>query len=182
MEIKDINEKLCLVEENSQQIQSIVDNIVHSYSNSLDELMRSIYSDIIDVDDPPTIAIEKAFIKLSNILYFVAPNVEQLGIRDGISKITVKEAYNDSFISNKVDPSSGKNRTAAELTAISESDSKYDAVINDTYNRAYKILKAKVDSAQTMCSTLSKILSIRSMNEAKEDQIEKNRLLNEVFE
>ena len=181
MDFDAINYLLTDTEENSSQIQQIVDDIVNSNSSGLDELMTDIYTNIINCENPPLVVIEKAFIKLSNALYFIAPNVERLGIRDGISKISATQAYNMCFIDNKVDATTGKNRTAAELSALSEEKSKYEKIVNDAYNKAYKILKGKIENAQTMCATLSKVYSIRSATEASEDKLETKQMLNEVF-
>ena len=52
----------------------------------------------------------------------------------------------------------------AESTAIAENGSVYEATINDLYNRVYKTVKAKLDSANTMLSSISKLIS-RRMNE-----------------
>ena len=51
--------------------------------------------------------------------------------------------------------------TVAELTAYAEGESINEQVTNEIYSRAYKIIKAKIDSAQTMTSTLSKTISRR---------------------
>ena len=66
----------------------------------------------------------------------------------------------------------------AEITAIAENDSSYDRTVNDIYNRAYKILKSKVSAAETMISTLSKIMNHR-MQESQLTTTQMSRVLNE---
>ena len=159
-----------------------VDNIVNSYTSSLDELMQAIQTDIVNIDDCPIAIIERYFVEISSAIYFIGSKVEKLGIYDGISKLSLKEKFNNCFIDNSSLDEKGKKKTAAEITAISEQNSIYENTVNDLYSRAYKIVKAKVDAAQTMCSTLSKVLSHRMQNEANAstaESISTRQILNE---
>lgn len=88
--------------------------------------------------------------------------VETLGVYDSISKSKAQEVYNNSYLKYQYDTSGDKKKpTVAELTAMSENDSLYDRTVNELYGRAYKIVKNKIASAESMVSTLSKILSHR---------------------
>lgn len=161
----------------------MLDDIVNSYTADLDSLMRDIQTDIVGIDDCPIGIIERYFIELSSAIYFIGSKVEKLGIYDGVSKLSFKEKYNNAFINySSLDVNTGKKRTAAEITALSERDTIYENTTNDIYSRAYKIVKSKVDSAETVCSTLSKVLSHRMQNEnsaAMSDSIQTKRILNE---
>lgn len=163
-------------------MEGALNSIVSSYTSSLDELMQDIQNDIVNIDDCPISIIERYFIELSSAIYFIGSKVEKLGIYDGIGKLSLKEKFNSCFIDNSSLDEKGKKKTAAEITAISEQNSIYESTVSDLYNRAYKIVKAKVDAAQTMCSTLSKVLSHRMQNElsaSTADSVSTRQILNE---
>ena len=47
------------------------------------------------------------------------------------------------------------------MTAQAESAAQYEGIVNDIYAKAYKIVKSKIESANTMLSAISKIISKR---------------------
>ena len=151
------------VNENVLYIKDIMEGIVKSYTGELDRIMCMIKTDIVDKDIPASIeVIEKYFLELSNCLYFIGQESEKLGIYDSISKSVAKEVFNTNYMSDEIAlDEKGKKRTVAELTALSENASIYEQTINDIYNKAYKIVKTKVSSAESMCGALSKIMSRR---------------------
>lgn len=159
-----ISEKIDSVDNNVNVILPMIDNIVKKHTSVIDDIMRGIYSDIISVDEPATDTIEKYFVTLTNALYFVCADTEYLAMYDGISKSTYKEAYNNALLTVNDGADKSSKKSVAEVTATAENATIYDQTVNDMYNKAYKIVKSKIESAQTMVSTLSKILSKR-MNE-----------------
>ena len=104
--------------------------------------------------------IEKHFLKLSALIYSSIENVEKLGIFDDVSKAKAKESYNNIYL-NTIDESQAKKPTAAELTAKAERGTIVETSVNSIYSRSYKMYKSKIDAAQGMVSTLSKVLSKR---------------------
>ena len=65
-----------------------------------------------------------------------------------------------------VNPVAGKKVTVAEAQTSAENSSTYENMVNTIYSRSYKMFKYKIDAAQTMLSSLSKMLSKR-MQEAQ---------------
>lgn len=137
---------------------SLIDKIVEDNTSSLDRILGEICDNVVRVDNPSTETIEKYFLELTNCLYFMQERVEKLNIYDSLSKISYKEAYNNSYMNPQLDKS---KPTVAELTAYAEGNTIYEQSLNEMYNKAYKIVKSKIDSAQTMVQTLSKVLSKR---------------------
>lgn len=173
----------CLAEtdNSTSQMESILNEVVLECTKTLDDVMLKIKQEVVDVEDAPQSIIEKYFIQLSNEMYFVGANIERFSLHDSISKATYKEAFNNSYLNNLVGED-GKKRTAAELTSISEENAKYEGVVNDMYNKAYRMIKFKVDAAQVMISTLSKILSLRLNDQQSGLRVEKvnnRQILNE---
>jgi hypothetical protein len=162
-----INEKVAEVEDNMAYFNSVFEKVVDGYTRSLDEIMAEIDDEIVTKDYPSTDVLEKYLLKLSNCIYFISERAEKLGIYDALTKTAFKETYNNIYLENQssnVGVVGGKKPTVAESTAIAENGSVYEATINDLYNRVYKTVKAKLDSANTMLSSISKLIS-RRMNE-----------------
>ena len=169
-----LNKNFEAVDENVQAFNSICDQVVSSYSQDLDDLMANIYEDVVNVDDVDNDTLEKYFLRLTNHLYFMGHLMETLGVYDDLSELSAKETYNKSFIESQgLAPSDGKSKvTVAERQAIAEETAKYGFTVNSIYNRAYKIIKFKIESAQEMVKTLSKVISKR-MADAQSDQSNK---------
>lgn len=145
--------------------EMIAVDTVSTKTTQLDNLMKEIYSEIVCQEEPATSSIERYFLALSNCLYFLGENLEKIGIYDDISKAKAKEKYNNAYL-EFVNPVDAKKKvTVAEAQTSAENSSTTEALINTIYSRAYKIFKYKIESAQTMLSTLSKMLSKRMQDE-----------------
>lgn len=144
--------------------------VVKSYSEALDNLMSDLYVDCIKNDNPDDVTLEKYFLELANMLYFMVEKVEKLGIYDDMSKSAAKEIYSKAYLDNQVKESiTGKNKTTiAELQATAELKAQYPLVVNNIYSRAYTTLKNKISSAQDMLSTLKKIINGRQQEKAND--------------
>jgi len=170
------------VESDTKYILEIIDKTVYSYTEDLDRIMKEIDVHVISQTNPPIDVLEKYFLELSNCVYFVAERTERVGIYDGVSKAAAREVYNSAYLANQFGGQLENNKkpTVAESTAKAESASIHETMVNEVYNRAYKIIKSKVDAAQTMISTLSKVIS-RRMAENQFSNVNNNgrQILNE---
>lgn len=154
-----------MAKDNSEYYTKVSDQLVESYSSDLDNLMSRIRRDCVDVE-PSDEALERYTMELSNSLYFIGQKLETVGIKEDLTKMATKEAYNTAYLRYSDTGNGGKKPTVAELTAMSEDDSKYQSVINSIYSRVYRQLKYKVDAAYEMLSSIRKIISKR-MQEAQ---------------
>lgn len=143
------------VETNSKTIDDIVDSIITKYSSPLDRYVVFVRDLLKDGENPPTTQeLEDFCMNLSTYIYFASGTAEYLGIRDDIAKAVYKEMYNTS-------------RTALTKGTVQDKDSiatlhsQEEAIISAAYTRSYKIVKAKVDSAQELLSSAKKVLSHR---------------------
>lgn len=150
--------------ENVEYFKNICDDIVKSYSESLDNLMKDLYVDCVKNSNPSVETLESYYLELSNMIYFMVEKLEQLGVYADMSDSASKEVYSKSYIEQSmIKDEKGKSKsTVAELQATATMNSQYESVVSSVYERAYKIVKGKVSSAQDMCGTLHKILSLRS--------------------
>lgn len=168
------------LEQKSEYFNFIYNDVVNQYVGNLDNLMKWIYTSIIQPDIPAdSELLEKAFLELSNCVYFTFENLERVGIFDTLSKATYKEVYNEAYRTNiEKDGERRNKKTVAELTATAETAAQYEGILNEIYSSAYSVIKNKISAAQTMIGTLSKILSKR-MQETQTDMTTKRRLVEE---
>ena len=159
--LKDLFES---TKENVQYFEDTCKEVVRQYSEPLDNLMSDLYVECIQKEDPPLLLLEKYYLELSNLVYFMIDKLEQLGVYADMAKSAAKEVYSKTYLSNQVkEGATGKNKTTvAELQAQSDIASQYESVVSSIYDHAYKVVKGKVSSAQDMMNTLRKILSVKS--------------------
>lgn len=161
-------ELLDKVEENSAELDKTINEIIERYSGELDDYMSFIRGILRNDEQPPTDAeLDDFILNLSTMIYYTSVGAEQMGIRDDLSHSAYKEAYN-------VARSMQKSGTVADKNTQAEIDSTAERVVNIIYNKSYKILKAKVDSAQELLSSCKKVLS-RRMSEAELSMMQINK-------
>lgn len=142
------------VEQDFEQINEIIEKIIKPYSKSLDDYVKQITNALRDINNPPTTnELDYYCMHLSTDIYWASSMSEQLGIKDDISKALYKEIYNTTR-----DDSEG---TVADKNSIAELASQQEYLTNVCYNRAYRIMKAKVENAQELLQSIKKVLSHR---------------------
>lgn len=158
-----INDAVKTVDNMQTQFSNLFDLIITGYTNDIDNVLKDINDNlIINKICPSSDDIEIYMLKLNNEIYKLSDNVERMGIYDSVSRAIYKDCYNQIYLNNQIKDGEKKNKTTvAELTALSEQGTIYENLVNDVYNRVYKTLKIKLDAAQSMLSTLSKLLSKR---------------------
>lgn len=139
-------------------------DVVKKYSEALDDLMKEVYVVCIKSEDSSLETLEKYYLELSNLVYFMQEKVEQLGVYADMSASASKEVYSKSYLSNAaIKDAKGKSvSTVAELQAQANLDSQYENVVADIYEHAYQIVKKKVESAQDLMNTFRKIITGRT--------------------
>lgn len=143
------------VENNSNTIEDIVNDIIKPYCKDLDNYILFIKDCLKDGENPPTDSeLDDFCLNLSTYIYFAGGMCEQLGIRDDISKAVWKETYHSSRASLE-------KGTVADKDSLAELNSQQEQLTNICYNRAYKIMKSKVENAQELLQSCKKVLSRR---------------------
>ena len=131
---------------------------VEEDSAELDDYMSFVMGILRNDEQPPTDAeLDDFALRLSSLIYFTSVGAEQMGIRDDLSSSAYKEAYN-------VARSMQKSGTVADKNAQAELDAMAEKVVSIVYSKAYRILKAKVESAQEVLSSVKKVMSNRFRN------------------
>lgn len=154
MERESLNEARHKVETDSRIIEKVVLEIIEPYVSELDRYVTFIKDCLADGEKAPTDAELGDFcVNLSTLIYFASAMCEQLGIRDDISKAVWKEVYNRAR-----DEGTG---TVADKNSYAELQARQEQITNICYSRAYKIVKAKVESSQELLSSCKKVLTGR---------------------
>ncbi len=166
---KEITDKIRQkVENNSNSIQEIVDEIIKPYCEELDNYVDFIKSILKDEKNPPTaMELDDFCINLSTFLYYAGGMQERLGIKDDIARAVYKEVYN-------LNRDSLEKGTVADKDSLAELASQQEALVSMAYKRAYGIMKAKVSAGQELLGSVKKIIS-RRMAEAELTKIGGNR-------
>lgn len=180
--LTDINKVVVDVDGRMSYFSEIGDPIIAFYTNDLDGLMTVIDGLMKNKTEELNInELQYYFMKLTSELYFVTTNVEKIGLLMDMSNLTYKDAFNTSLLNNS---SADAKLTVAKLNAIADKESLAENVLNFIYSRTYKILKAKLDSANEMIRTMSKLISYRMQtvqtNEDKFDVSTKKLLLEDM--
>ena len=143
------------VEEHSEVINKIVNEIISPYCSDLDKYVKFISDCLKDGERPPTTEeLDDFCMNLSTLIYFAGGICEQIGIRDDISKAVYKEAYHTARAEQKTG-------TVADKDSFAELSAQQEQITNICYNRAYKIMKAKVENAQELLGSCKKVLTRR---------------------
>lgn len=157
-----VSELLSNVDKNVKYFNDITDKVTKSYTEHLDKLMKTFYLNHRKLKDYSTDELERLYLDLTNLLYFMGDRLEQLGINSDVSKATKQEVYNKAYLNNQIKDVDKKNKTTiSENQAVAEESSKYETVVNSIYERAYRIVKFKIDAGYEMVHTISKVLSKR---------------------
>lgn len=137
--------------------------VVKKYSDGLDNLMKDLYVECIKNGDVTLETLERYYLELSNMVYFMQEKVEQLGVFADMSESASKEVYSKNVINqSSTKDANGKSKTlVAEIQAQANLAAQYETVVSDIYERAYKIVKNKVESAQDTMNTLRKLITSR---------------------
>lgn len=161
-------ELLDKVEEHSAELDKTINEIIERYSGELDDYMNFVRGILRNDEQPPTDAeLDDFAMNLSTLIYYTSVGAEQMGIRDDLSHSVYKEAYNTARAMQK-------SGTVADKNTQAEIDARAERVVNIVYNKSYKILKAKVESAQEVLSSVKKVMS-RRMNEAELSMMQTNK-------
>lgn len=155
LDVEAVNNIQKRVESHSDKIMEIVNSIIAPYCKDLDNYVMFIRDCLRDDEHPPTSdELDDFCMNLSTLIYFAGGMCEQLGIRDDISRAVYKEMYHSARYQQETG-------TVADKDTIAELASQQEQITNVCYNRAYKIMKSKVENAQELLSSCKKVLSRR---------------------
>ena len=152
--VEELIKKLNRVDENAQKVDVIVNQIVSDYCKKLDEFIENIYTIISNKNvDVPDVDIEYMTLQLPCLMYFTSDKLEDLGIREDISRGIEKETYNSILLSSE-----GR---VAEKESAAQMASQREALITSINSRAYRKIKSRLEFASETLGSLKKVLANR---------------------
>lgn len=143
------------ISENSKLIEDIAFSISKEFTQELDKVMATCKSIFQSKDKITNQEIEDLLAQLPSILYFVNEGQEAVGIKQDIAEMTRKTNYN--IAREKANGTVADKNTTAEGQVINE------AINEIIYQRAYKLIRAKIEMAQEMVNSLKRIFDARMM-------------------
>lgn len=148
---------------NVQYFNNTCNQIVSKYSEALDNLMKDLYVDCIKDSNPTMQTLERYYLELSNMMYFMNEQLEQLGIESDMAEKMNEDKYSRGYIkASELRDENGKKKAVEELKAIANTGSQYESVQSSIFEHAYKVVRGKVSSGQSMMDTLRRIISTRT--------------------
>ena len=150
---KTTNSIMNKVDNTSDMIKDISDNLVEKYCRSLDTEMAIIRLELKENNSLTDDTLEKHILELANILYFTGSAQEDLGIKEDTCKAIRQEVY-----SRAREEATG---TVADKTAKAELISQQETVVLSIYSRAYKKVKIRMDAGYEMLNSLKKVMNKR---------------------
>lgn len=167
-----LSEILKRTDENSEYINSIVNDIVNKYCKPLDDLMKLFQGILNDENNPPTDEeLDQMTMKLPNLLYFAGEGQEALGIKDDTSKAIKMEIYNKIHMETA--------GTVSDKEAKANAGSQYETVVNAIYVRAYKKVKLRMEAGFEQLQSIKKVISRRCL-EKELGRVDSGRLYNDT--
>ena len=150
MRIKVIKDK---VDENTQPLQNIVDEIVAEHCSVLDEYMKEVDTALCSGNPPTTKMLEDMLLNINSILYWAGNGLERSTLKESVAKLVKEERYNQEY-----NEASG---TIADKTAYAKLQSQEEELTKQCFTAAVKLYQHKIDRASEMASSLKKIITHR---------------------
>lgn len=150
MRIKAIKET---VDNNTQPLQGIVDEIVGEHCNVLDEYMKQVDEALCSDKQPTTKMLEDMLLNINSILYWAGNGLEKSTLKEGVAKMVKEERYNTEY--------NEATGTIADKTAYAKLESQEEELVRQCFTAAVKLYQHKIDRASEMASSLKKIITHR---------------------
>lgn len=143
------------VERDSLSFEEIVKHEVAKYTSSIDAYVKSI-QDILNSDNPniDDCTLEDILVSLPLNMYYLADKGEMAAIRKDIAAMLRDEKFSSVY-------ESLIEGTVADKTAVSKRLSREEAVIESIYERVYKLIKSKYETADKLLDGCKKICTFR---------------------
>ena len=135
-------------------INDLTNKLVADYCKQLDNYVKFVKDLLQDNEHPPTaVELDDIVMNLPVLLYFCGEAQENLGIKTDVAKAIKQEKYNEIYREVK--------GTIADKTAKSELAAQSETITHIIYDRAYKIVKNKLEASYELLSSIKKVITRR---------------------
>ena len=156
-----------MINKSAQNCESILSSLVNDCCIDLDNYVNQIRDNFSDISKVDNLTLDNFILNLPILIYYANSRLERLGLKGDLSSIERKRQ-----IVNKMMESNGK--TKSENQTISEINSADIIILDEICDRAYKIVKSKIDTAYEILASCKKIMS-RRIEELKTEQSDTGR-------
>lgn len=155
------------IKNNSEVLKNIVINIVNSYCEPLDNMMKNINDALRQIEQIPLTNedLDNMSLQLSSCLYFAGEGVEYIGLKEDVAKAFKMEKFNNAF--------SQATGTINDKTSAAELNSQEEYIMHSIYECAYKECKHKLEAGNEMLQSIKKVIG-RRMTEIQLSRIDPN--------
>ncbi len=160
MNYPDIESYASKVDSDYQICEEMSKPILDSYCGDLDKLVYDFNANAV-IKEADNSQLERFLFTFGVEIYNLGSKLESVGLKEDISKVLYKEAYNTAYLDAKGLVGDKNKPTVAELTSIAEQATKNEIIVNTIYDRVYSEMKTKLNSAVEIVASIRKIISRR---------------------
>lgn len=146
-------EQLQKVETSSAQVEEMVQALLGTRLNALDQYMEQVRICFNNGDELLDDALNKISLQLPTYLYDLVMFAQQLEMKKGVANETSKYAKNEALLN--------ATGTVADKTAIAENSTIQDRINELAYKTASAIVQKKLDGVITMLDSVKKVRQAR---------------------
>ena len=153
MSLKEVEEIMEEMGTDAESIMDIIYNEVNKYSKELDKYVYNIQEKVDEGAKFTDEEIEEIVLRVPVYLYFAVEGLEKIGVDLDLAKGNKAEKSNTVYL-NEGGTVEARKR-AAELETFNEE------IVASVYNRAYKLLNARIGKAESIYAGFKKVFDKR---------------------
>ena len=142
------------VENKSQPMLDAVNSIVKNHTGDLEQVIHKIRDMLKDETDQLTdLEIDDIMLQLPILLFDNTDDQELVGLQSDLANQIYREAYNEAYKLAR--------GTVADKSSVAELNAMVNKLDSFIYDRAYKIIKQKIDMARETLNAVKKVQASR---------------------
>lgn len=142
------------VENKSQPMLDAVNFIVKNHTGDLEQVIHKIRDMLKDETDQLTdLEIDDIMLQLPILLFDNTDDQELVGLQSDLANQIYREAYNEAYKLAR--------GTVADKSSVAELNAMVNKLDSFIYDRAYKIIKQKIDMARETLNAVKKVQASR---------------------
>ena len=141
------------VDQTTLLMDAIIKNVIGDECAQLDDLVQKVQTALEDSSSLVDSELDTLALKIPTLMYPLGTFLEAVGVKEDVAKLNKNEQYNTALqtAAGTVDAKKG----------IAENESLNASLIWTAYQRAYKIIKGKLDCASEVLQSVKKVINHR---------------------
>ncbi len=163
-----LNEQVDTINAAAQSCEPILSSLIDDCCRDLDRYVDQIRDHFSDISKVDNLTLDNFILNIPILIYYVNAKVERLGLKSDLSSIERKRQLTEKM----AEMDHLKNKSEKQI--LSELQTVDSVILDEICDRAYKIVKSKVDTAYEILASCKKIMS-RRIEELKTEHSDTNR-------